>query len=160
MKIKRIYIAAIAAAAVLALGVTAAFAATADDVRDDAASAAVCPGTCGICSASGCGGTWTSCEEHAAWIEQEIDRLQSMVGEKGWTRCLGEFTWTQELVDETVAHYREILERVGNGAGICAAGEGAQAADTVPVRNGWGHGGGHHGGRQHGHGCAGAGCGW
>jgi hypothetical protein len=38
-----------------------------------------------------------------------------MIGEKGWTNRLGEFVWTQEIVDETIAQYEKTLEEIRDG---------------------------------------------
>ena len=38
-----------------------------------------------------------------------------MIGEKCWTSSRGEFVWTQEIVDETIAMYEGILENIKNG---------------------------------------------
>ena len=38
-----------------------------------------------------------------------------MIGEKAWTGGRGEFVWTQEIVDETIAMYEDILENIKNG---------------------------------------------
>jgi hypothetical protein len=58
---------------------------------------------------------WWTYEEYKAWLEDEKVQLQSMIGEKGWTNSLGEFVWTQEIVDETIAQYEKTLEEIKNG---------------------------------------------
>ena len=58
---------------------------------------------------------WWTYEEYAEWLENEKVQLQSMIGERGWTSGRGEFVWTQEIVDETIAMYEEILENIKNG---------------------------------------------
>jgi hypothetical protein len=58
---------------------------------------------------------WWTYEEYKAWLEDEKVQLQSMIGEKGWTNSLGEFVWTQEIVDETIAQYEKTLEDIKNG---------------------------------------------
>ena len=58
---------------------------------------------------------WWTYEEYAEWLENEKIQLQSMIGERGWTSGRGEFVWTQEIVDETIAMYEEILENIKNG---------------------------------------------
>ena len=58
---------------------------------------------------------WWTYEEYAEWLENEKIQLQSMIGEIGWTSDRGEFVWTQEIVDETIAMYEEILENIKNG---------------------------------------------
>jgi YD repeat-containing protein len=58
---------------------------------------------------------WWTYEEYKAWLEDEKVQLQSMIGEKGWTNSLGEFVWTQEIVDETIAQYENTLEEIRDG---------------------------------------------
>ena len=58
---------------------------------------------------------WWTYEEYAEWLENEKVELQGMIGERGWTSGRGDFVWTQELVDETIAKYEEILENIKNG---------------------------------------------
>ena len=58
---------------------------------------------------------WWTYEEYKAWLENEKVQLQSMIGEKAWTGGRGEFVWTQEIVDETIAMYEDILEDIKNG---------------------------------------------
>ena len=58
---------------------------------------------------------WWTYEEYAAWLESEKAGLQAMLGEKGWTGGRGEFVWTQEIIDETVAMYERILQEIKEG---------------------------------------------
>ena len=58
---------------------------------------------------------WWTYEEYAAWLEQEKVNLQAMLGETGWTGGRGEFTWTQEIIDETIAMYEGILQEIKEG---------------------------------------------
>lgn len=58
---------------------------------------------------------WWSYEEYAAWLENEKVELQQMLGEKGWTGGRGEFVWTQEIIDETIAMYEKILQDIKEG---------------------------------------------
>ena len=58
---------------------------------------------------------WWTYEEYAAWLEQEKGNLQSMLGETGFTGGRGEFVWTQEIIDETIAQYEGILEEIKAG---------------------------------------------
>ena len=58
---------------------------------------------------------WWTYEEYKAWLETEKEQLQSMIGESGWTGGRGDFVWTQEIVDETIALYEEILQDIKNG---------------------------------------------
>ena len=58
---------------------------------------------------------WWTYDEYKAWLENEKKTLQEMVGEQGYTNTQGWFTWTQEMVDETIADYESILEDIKNG---------------------------------------------
>ena len=58
---------------------------------------------------------WWTYEGYKEWLESEKLNLQSMLGEKGWTSSEGEFTWTQEKIDETIALYESILAEIKNG---------------------------------------------
>ena len=58
---------------------------------------------------------WWTYEEYRDWLENEKVQLQNMIGEKAWTGGTGEFVWTQEIVDETIARYEDILENIKNG---------------------------------------------
>lgn len=58
---------------------------------------------------------WWTAEEYAAWLENEKKELQSIIGSKGWSPSTGWFTWTQEMVDETIAKYEEVLAMIENG---------------------------------------------
>ncbi|MEY8358145.1 M56 family metallopeptidase [Anaerotruncus colihominis] len=58
---------------------------------------------------------WWTYEEYAAWLEQEKVNLQAMLGETGSTGGRGEFVWTQEIIDETIAMYEGILQEIKEG---------------------------------------------
>ena len=58
---------------------------------------------------------WWTYDEYKVWLENEKVQLQSMLGEKGWTSGSGEFVWTQEKIDETIALYESMLEDIKNG---------------------------------------------
>ena len=70
--------------------------------------------------------TWWTAEEYRAWLAQEREDLQSLVGtgSKGYTPTKGWFEWTQEEVDEALALYEQILSEIENGAlyGVTADG--------------------------------------
>ncbi len=61
---------------------------------------------------------WWTAEEYAAWLEQEKTALQSIIGERGWNPTDGWYTWTQELVDETIAKYEQTLKDIQAGQKI------------------------------------------
>ena len=58
---------------------------------------------------------WWTYDEYAAWLENEKVELQAMLGEKSWTGGRGEFVWTQEIIDETIAMYERILQEIKEG---------------------------------------------
>ena len=57
---------------------------------------------------------WTY-DEYKEWLENEKVALQSVIGSSGWTPSLGDFVWTQEMVDQTIAMYEGVLENIKNG---------------------------------------------
>ncbi len=59
---------------------------------------------------------WWTAEDYAAWLEEEKQALQSIIGERGYTGGEGWFTWDQQRVDEAIALYEGILEQIKNGA--------------------------------------------
>lgn len=72
---------------------------------------------------------WWTYDEYRAWLENEKEELQSMLGEKGWTGGRGEFIWTQEIIDETIAMYEEILENIQKGCLVSKTVDGSE--DTM-----------------------------
>lgn len=141
MKTKKTSPAALVAAAVLVAGVTTAFATSA---KASAAPEAVLEGTDllsyvdaqdGKTYYSFDGGAtfqplteeeyqacfpaanveWWTYDEYKAWLEAEKTALQGLIGQRAWTGSRGDFVWTQEIVDETVAMYEDILENIKNG---------------------------------------------
>ena len=58
---------------------------------------------------------WWTYEEYAAWLEQENVNLQSTLGDTGSTGGRGEFVWTQDIIDETIAMYESILQDIKEG---------------------------------------------
>lgn len=63
---------------------------------------------------------WYTYDTYKEWLENEKKELQKLVGTdaKCWTPSKGEFTWTQEVVNETIAMYEETLEEIKNGAKV------------------------------------------
>lgn len=59
---------------------------------------------------------WWIAEEYAAWLEEEKQALQELIGERGYTGSDGWFTWDQQRVDEAIARYEGILQDIKNGA--------------------------------------------
>lgn len=69
---------------------------------------------------------WWTYDEYKAWLEQEKIELQKLVGtnSRGYTGGTGWFTWTQEIVDETIAQYEEMLEEIKKGYKISKSVDG------------------------------------
>ncbi len=74
---------------------------------------------------------WWTYGEYKAWLENEKVELQDMIGERAWTGSRGEFVWTQEIVDETIAMYEEILENIKNGMLYSKTTDGEDAFCTL-----------------------------
>lgn len=68
---------------------------------------------------------WWTYDEYAEWLENEKKELPKMIGSRGWTQSRGWFTWTQEEVDETVALYEGILEKIKAGYKISKTVDGS-----------------------------------
>lgn len=60
---------------------------------------------------------WWTAEEYEQWLEAEKEQLQALVGSgaRSYTPSEGWFSWTQERVDEAIAGYEEILEKIRAG---------------------------------------------
>lgn len=61
---------------------------------------------------------WWTYEEYKAWLENEKEVLQGMLGEKAYTNDRGDFIWTQEVIDETIAEYEKTLQDIKSGIKI------------------------------------------
>ncbi len=61
---------------------------------------------------------WWTAEEYETWLENEKKELQSVIGAQGWTQGTGWFTWTQEIVDQTIVMYEQTLKDIQNGVKI------------------------------------------
>lgn len=61
---------------------------------------------------------WWTYEEYKAWLENEKEVLQGMLGEKAYTNNRGDFIWTQEVIDETIAEYEKTLQDIKSGIKI------------------------------------------
>lgn len=49
-------------------------------------------------------------DEYKAWLDNEKVELQSLLGQTS-----GDYTWTQQKIDETIALYESILKDIQNG---------------------------------------------
>lgn len=75
---------------------------------------------------------WWTYEDFKAWLEEEKAALQDMLGEKGRTGGRGDFVWTQEIINETVAMYEDLLEQIKNGAKVSKSVDGN--TDTMLIQ--------------------------
>ncbi len=107
MKMKKTSLAALIGAAAFVFGVTTVFATSAKDDGN------VQQGTDYVSDTPDV--EWWTYDEYKTWLEKEKVELQELIGEKCWTGSRGEFVWTQEIVDETIAMYEDILENIKNG---------------------------------------------
>lgn len=53
---------------------------------------------------------WWTYDEYKAWLDNEKVELQSLLGQTS-----GDYTWTQQKIDETIALYESILQDIQNG---------------------------------------------
>ena len=53
---------------------------------------------------------WWTYDEYKAWLDNEKVELQSLLGQTS-----GNYTWTQQKIDETIALYESILQDIQNG---------------------------------------------
>lgn len=62
---------------------------------------------------------WWSFNEYKEWLEEQKKTLPNLIGGKGGyydqEGILHNVVWTQEMVDETIALYEQILESIKNG---------------------------------------------
>lgn len=68
---------------------------------------------------------WWTAEEYEAWITEQKAALQEMLGSKAWTNADGEFVWTQEKIDETIAAYEDTLAQIRRGLRISKTVDGS-----------------------------------
>ena len=132
MKFKKISPIAAATAIFLAAGTTVAFAT--NTLPDTSNDSLLYPGTASKDILSPSDSTtaysapdieWWTYDEYAKWLEQEKINLEAMIGQKAWTNTRGDFIWTREIVDETIALYEQILQDIKNGALISKSVDGS-----------------------------------
>lgn len=68
---------------------------------------------------------WWTYEEYKEWLENEKVNLQNMLGEKAWTSGRGEFVWTKDMIEETIAQYEKTLQEIKNGVKISKSVDGS-----------------------------------
>lgn len=69
---------------------------------------------------------WWTYEEYKAWLDNEKEALQGMLGEKAYTNNRGDFIWTQEVIDETIAEYEKTLQDIKSGIKISKTVDGSE----------------------------------
>lgn len=69
---------------------------------------------------------WWTYDDYADFIEQQKIELPKLADTqaKGSTQSRGDFTWTHELVDETIKKYEQLLDDIKNGVKISKVVEG------------------------------------
>lgn len=79
---------------------------------------------------------WWTYDEYKEWLENEKVVLQGMLGEKAYTGGNGEFIWTQEIIDDTIAKYEETLQDIKNGLKISKTVDGSSDIMLAQYDNG------------------------
>ena len=123
MKFKKTTLAGIIVSACFVAGTTTAFAAVNSENSTKEAVSAVEQETVYNTNRDGIDDVdveWWTYDEYKTWLGQEKQNIAELVkrGASGWTRDRGEFIWTQEVADETIALYEQNLEDIRNGARI------------------------------------------
>ncbi len=72
---------------------------------------------------------WWTYEDYAAWLENEKKALQTVIGEYAWTSADGWFIWDEERVNEAIAQYEGVLQQIKDGLKISKTVDGSE--DTV-----------------------------
>ena len=134
MKFKKTTLAGIIVSACLIAGTSTAFAAVNSENPAPEAVAADETGNSYVTdtdSADDVDVEWWTYDEYKSWLEQEKQDIAELVkqGASGWTHDRGDFTWTQEVADETIALYEQNLEDIRNGARISKSVNGSD--DTM-----------------------------
>ena len=133
MKFKKTTLAGIIVSACLIAGTTTAFAAVNSENTAPEAVAAEAGNSyvTDTENADNVDVEWWTYDEYKSWLEQEKQDIAELVkqGASGWTHDRGDFTWTQEVADETIALYEQNLEDIRNGARISRSVNGSD--DTM-----------------------------
>lgn len=122
MKFKKTTLAGIIVSACLIAGTTTAFAAVNSDGdnREAVPTETETADVTDLDSNDNADVEWWTYDEYKAWLEQEKQNIAELVkqGAAGWTQSSGDFIWTQDVADETIALYEQNLEDIKNGAHI------------------------------------------
>lgn len=134
MKFKKTTLAGIIVSACLIAGTSTAFAAVNSENPAPEAVAAAETGNSYVTDTENADDVdveWWTYDEYKSWLEQEKQDIAELVkqGASGWTHDRGDFTWTQEVADETIALYEQNLEDIRNGARISKSVNGSD--DTM-----------------------------
>lgn len=81
---------------------------------------------------------WYTYDEFKAWLDGEREALKALAeeGAVGWSAGRGTFTWTQEIIDETLAQYEDMLEAIEDGALVSKPMDGAGPGDSIVFMEG------------------------
>jgi beta-lactamase regulating signal transducer with metallopeptidase domain len=81
---------------------------------------------------------WWTYDEYKAWLDEQKEILPNIIGETGGyydeEGVLHEEAWTQEMVDEAILRYEQILEDIKNGAKVSKfiyGGENSNYANAI-----------------------------
>ena len=122
MKFKKTTLAGIIVSACLIAGTTTAFAAVNSDgyTREEVPAETETADVTDLDSNEYADVEWWTYDEYKAWLEQEKKNIAELVkqGAAVWTQSSGDFIWTQDIADETIALYEQNLEDIKNGAHI------------------------------------------
>ena len=122
MKFKKTTLAGIIVSSCLIAGTTTAFAAVNSDgyTREEVPAETETADVTGLDSNEYADVEWWTYDEYKAWLEQEKKNIAELVkqGAAGWTQSSGDFIWTQDIADDTIALYEQNLEDIKNGAHI------------------------------------------
>ena len=122
MKFKKTTLAGIIVSACLIAGTTTAFAAVNSDgyTREEVPAETETADVTDLDSNEYADVEWWTYDEYKAWLEQEKKNIAELVkqGAAGWTQSSGDFIWTQDIADDTIALYEQNLEDIKNGAHI------------------------------------------
>ena len=81
---------------------------------------------------------WWTAKEYEDWMHEQRNAMEELArqGQRAYTGSTGWFTWTQDVVEETMAVYEEILEEIKSGIRVSkpiAMDEGGEVVVTQGV---------------------------
>lgn len=68
---------------------------------------------------------WWTYDGYKAWLEQEKIMLQEMANEKAFIETSeGKFVWTQEMTNQFITEYEQMLKEIKNGLLVSKSADG------------------------------------